>query len=203
MSAHRILLADDHAVFRAGLRKLIADDSAFEVVGEASSGPEVLSMVERLQPDVLVLDMHMPPMNGAEVVRRLNERGMRPRILVLSAFDDAPYVESMTELGVDGYVTKSRPPAMILLALHEVAEGRTSWLVQASGPHVRLTARERDILGHLARGHSNEEIAAALDISEATVRNTLTVVYQKIDVTNARAAVAWAWANRLVTPSAP
>ena len=203
MPPTRVLLADDHDIFRAGLRTLIDAADDFEVVGEASSGPEAVRLVEQLTPDVLVLDMQMPPVSGADVAREVRERGLSPLILVLSAFEDGPYVDAMRASGAAGYVTKSRSREFIVMALREVAAGRKAWFVENAAERARLTDRERDILAHMARGYSNLEVADALNISEPTVRNTLTCVYQKIGVSGARAAVSWAWANRLVTPPLP
>lgn len=201
MTPARVLIADDHEIFRTGLRQALSGAPGIDIVGEAATGTEAVEQCERLKPDVLVLDLHMPQMNGMQVVETLNARGLRPRILVLSAFDDAPYVEAMQRLGVSGYVPKSRPPSTIQIAIQAVAEGGSMWYVSASANP--LTDREREVLVLLARGHSNAEIAAVLHLGEPTVRNTLTAVYQKIGVSNARAAAAWAWANRLVNPDDP
>ncbi len=195
----RILIADDHEIFRAGLRHAINDLPGFAVVGEAASGAEAIAQCERLSPDLLVLDVQMPPMTGMQVVEALHARGLYPRVLVLSAFEMPPYVEAMQRLGVRGYVPKSRPPSMIQTAIQVVAQGGSTWFV--TPPSNPLTDREREVIVQLALGLSNEDIARALRISEATVRNMLTQIYQKIDVTNARAAVAWAWANGIATPT--
>lgn len=200
MPRARLLIADDHEIFRSGLRQALADDPEIEVVGEASTGTHAVELCERLRPDVLVLDMQMPGLTGIQVVEALQERGLMPRTLVLSAFEDPPYVEAMQRLGVSGYIAKSRPPAMIQMAIRTVADGGTMWVVAA--PANPLTERERDVLVHLARGLQNDQIAAALHVGEGTVRNTLTQIYQKLGVDNARAAVAWAWAHRLLTPDA-
>ncbi len=122
------------------------------------------------------------------------------RVLGLSAFDDAAYVERFARFGATGYVTKSRPPHIIVNAIREAAQGEPVWLVRQplTSPLYRLTERERELLVLLGQGLSNEEMGRVLGISESTVRNTLTVIYQKIEVPHARAAVAWAWKHRLL-----
>ena len=198
---YRLLLADDHAVFRAGLRGYLDDQPDFEVVAEAARGDEVLTLVRQHRPDLLVLDVQMPGLSGTAVVRALREGGFDTHVLVLSAFEDPAYVEAFARLGATGFVTKSRPPASIVEALREAARGEPVWLVRqpVTSPVFALTARERELLVLLARGLSNEEMAARLNVSDSTVRNGLTTVYHKLGVTGARGAIAWAWRNRLVS----
>ncbi len=201
--SYRILLADDHAVFRAGLRRLLEDQPDLEVVGEAATGLQAVAMARRDKPDVLVLDVQMPEMPGPEVVFALRRSEPAVRIMGLSAYEDPAYVERFVRGGASGYVTKDRPPAMIVQAVRQVAEGMPVWLVRQPlmSPLYILTEREREVLGLLGAGLSNDEIAHALHVSESTVRNTLTTVYEKIGVAHARAAVAWAWRHHLVNDS--
>ena len=197
---YRLLLADDHAVFRSGLKSLLHEEPDFEVVAEAATGAEVVPLVKEHHPDLVVLDVQMPGLNGPEVVRQLRGMGQDVRVIGLSAFDDVAYVERFARYGATGYVTKSRPPHVILDALREAAQGQPVWLVRQplTSPLYRLTERERELLVLLAQGLSNEEMAARMDVSESTIRNTLTAVYQTLDVPTARAAIAWAWKHKLV-----
>jgi DNA-binding NarL/FixJ family response regulator len=201
-SPYRIVLADDHAVFRGGLRRLIEEDPALEVVGEASDGEEAIDVAEALLPDVLVLDVQMPRMAGPEVVQVIRERAPGTRVLGLSAHDDPTYVERFLNGGALGYVTKDRPPSLIVEAVRQVAQGMPIWLVRhpLHSPLQVLTSRERDILRLLGSGISNDAIGEELSMAEATVRNTLTSIYAKIGVENVREAIAWAWRHNLVDP---
>ncbi len=203
MSApYRIVLADDHAVFRGGLRQLVEEDTTLQVVGEASNGQEALDLAERLLPDVLVLDIQMPGMSGPEVVTAVRERGLTTRILGLSAHDDPAYVERFLHGGALGFVTKDRPPALIVEAVRQVAQGMPIWLVRhpLESPLHALTERERDVLRLLGNGLTNDKIADQLSVAVSTVRNTLTSVYEKVGVATSREAIAWAWRNNLVDP---
>lgn len=199
---YRIVLADDHAVFRGGLRRLIEEDPTLHVVGEASNGEEALEVAERLLPDVLVLDIQMPGISGPEVVTAIRERGIATRILGLSAHDDPAYVERFLHGGALGYVTKDRPPALIVEAVRQVAQGMPIWLVRhpLESPLKEMSERERDVLRLLGKGLANEKIAEHLSVSESTVRNALTSIYGKLDVTTSREAIAWAWRHNLVDP---
>jgi DNA-binding NarL/FixJ family response regulator len=199
-SPFRILLADDHAVFREGLRRLIEEDAALSVVGEAANGEEALALAAELLPDVLVLDVQMPGMPGPEVARLIRDRGLSARVLGLSAHDDPAYVERFLNGGALGYVTKDRPPSLIVEAVRQVAQGMPIWLVRhpLTSPLHEMTERERDILRLLGSGLANEDIAVRLTVAESTVRNALTLIYDKIGVTTAREAVAWAWRHNLV-----
>ena len=202
---YRLLLADDHAVFRSGLKSLLHEEPDFEVVAETASGAEVLGLVQEHRPDLVVLDVQMPGLSGPDVVRQLRSAAQDVRVIGLSAFDDAAYVERFARCGATGYVTKSRPPHVIVEALREAAQGEPVWLVRQplTSPLYRLTEREREVLVLLAQGKPNEEISTLLRVSDSSIRNTLTIVYQKIDVPHARAAIAWAWKNKLVEDPKP
>lgn len=198
----RLVLADDHAVFRKGLRDLLEADGALAVVAEASTGHEALDAVARHAPDGLVLDIHMKDMMGTAVMQRLHERGAAVRVLVLSAHADVPYVEQMARAGAHGYVTKDRPPLVIANAARRVVQGEEVWLVPQplASPLLALHERERRVLALLAQGLANDAIAAEAGMAENTVRNHLTAIYQKLGVDGAREAIAWAWRNRVVEP---
>lgn len=198
----RLVLADDHAIFRAGLRDLLMHDGTLAVVAEASSGREALNAVAQHAPDGLILDVHMKDMLGTEVMQQLRDSGSAVRVLVLSAHDDVPYVEQMARAGANGYVTKNHAPPDIAQAARRVALGEEVWLVPQplASPLLMLVERERRVLKLLAQGLSNEAIADALGMAPNTVRNHLTAIYEKLGVENAREAIAWAWRNRVVEP---
>jgi DNA-binding NarL/FixJ family response regulator len=127
MTAIRVVLADDHAVLRLGIRNLLNRSPDIEVVGEAGNGFEAIQQVEALQPDVLLLDMEMPGLDGVEVARRLRTQGSPVRILVLSAYNDKQYILSMLEQGAAGYLIKDEAPHTIIEAVHSVARGEQGW----------------------------------------------------------------------------
>lgn len=123
MSTIRIVLADDHPVIRASLRRMLDKSAGLEVVGEAGNGHQVLRLIEKLNPDMLVLDIEMPGMNGLEVARRLKGIASPVKILALSAYDDKHYILGMLSQGVDGYVTKEEAPEIIVQMIHKIANG--------------------------------------------------------------------------------
>lgn len=200
---YRVLLADDHAVFREGLKALLHEEPDFIVVAEVADGTHVAKAVERTKPDLVVLDVQLPGLSGPEVACQLRSLGHTACIVGLSAFADAAYVERFARCGATGYIMKTRPPSVIVESLREAARGNQVWLVRqpVASPLAELTEKERGMLVELANGYSNDEIAARLHLSSSTVRNTLTSIYEKIGVPSARAAVAWAWRHKLVDNS--
>ena len=202
--AIRVVIADDHAVARSGVRHLLESAGGFEVVAEAETGKQALRLVRSEQPDVLILDLEMPEGSGPEVARRLEKENTSTRILALSAHESEGYVEKLLQSGASGYVTKDQAPERIAEAARAVAGGAERWFVRparpgapASDPMEALTERERDVLRLVAEGHSNEEIAERLFVAEHTVRTHLFGAYRKIGAHSAREAVAWAWKNGL------
>ncbi|MEM1127167.1 MAG: response regulator transcription factor [Bacteroidota bacterium] len=200
----RVLIADDHPVWRRGIRDLLNADPNIEVVAEASNGHEALRLVDSTTVDVLVLDMEMPGQTGVEVARTLKERGSSVGILALSAYDDISYVRGLLSAGASGYITKDKPALMIIEAVLAVARGEGRWFVQPTPTSLtaasELSKREKEVLNLLALGKSNAEIAEKLFISDNTVRNHLASLYSKIGVSSAREAVAWAWREGFITP---
>lgn len=194
----RVLIADDHPVWRRGIRALIEAEADLDLVAEAADGAEALRLLRAGGVDVAVLDMEMPGMTGVEVARRVRDEALPVRVLALSSFADASYVGGLLQNGASGYLTKDQPPSMILEAVRAVARGEGRWFVQPSAPAdpaAGLSDREREVLALLAQGRSNGDIAEALFISENTVRNHLANVYAKVGVASAREAVMWAWKN--------
>ena len=192
----RVLLADDHPVWRRGVRGLLDATDDLHVVAEASDGQEALDSIRSLDLDVAVLDMEMPTLSGLDVARAVRDEALPVRILALTSYDDAAYVTGLLANGASGYLTKDKPPSLIVEAVRAVARGEGRWFVQPrakSEPGETLSGREREVLRLLAKGQANNEIAEALFISENTVRNHLANAYAKVGVRTAREAVAWAW----------
>jgi DNA-binding NarL/FixJ family response regulator len=196
----RILLCDDHAVVRAGLRALLSSAEGIEVVGEAGSGEEALAMTTRLRPDVVLMDLQLGEgMDGVTATRRLTtETEGATRVLVLTMFDTDSDITRAIEAGATGYLLKAERPDELFAAIRSAASGRTTLsapvadrlLAQLRSPRPTLSDREHEILTQLARGLGNREIARTLFISEATVKTHLSHVFTKLGVTDRAAAVA-------------
>lgn len=193
-----VLLVDDHPALRAGVRRSVEADPEITVIAEAGDGDEALRLARTLAPDVVVLDVDLPGLPGVEVARAL--RGSAVRVLAFTAHAGRGFVQGLLDAGASGYVTKDQSEETLVEAIKAVARGGGRWLVVPSDPadaFSGLSERERDIVALLARGLSNPAIAETLFVSESTVRNTLTGVYQKLGVTSSREAAAWAWAQGL------
>ncbi|MFJ1970066.1 response regulator [Streptomyces sp. NPDC087903] len=207
-SCVRLLLCDDHAVVRAGLRALLASADGIEVVGEAGSGEEALAMAARLRPDVVLMDLQLDGgMDGVTATRHLTSgTGAGPRVLVLTMFDTDADVTRAVEAGATGYLLKAEQPEELFTAIRNAASGRTALsapvadrlLTRLRSPRPTLSPREHEILGQLARGLGNREIARALFISEATVKTHLGRIYGKLGVETRSGAVAAAKERRLL-----
>lgn len=194
----RIVVADDHALVLEGLRALIAAEPDLRVVATATDGERLLDAVRRFQPDVAVMDLQMPYMDGPACLQRIRAEGLPVRVLVLSAFGDAHSMRAAIESGADGFALKTDPPHMTLTAIRQVAAGRMvfpeaarRWLVPAStaDPNA-LTGREEAVLALVAEGKSNAQIAATLTLSENTVKFHLRNLFAKLGVANRTEAAA-------------
>lgn len=206
-----MIIVDDHPVVRDGLRGIFADDDAFEVVGEAADGPEALVVALRTNPDVVLMDLRMPKMSGAEVIRRLREQTPGIHVLVLTTFDNDADVLPAIEQGATGYLLKDTPRADLRRAVRAAARGETvlspsvaGALAQRAGAPAQrtLSRRELEVLGLIARGATNREVAAKLFITEATVKTHLLHLFAKLEVNDRAAAVAAAYETGLLKPSA-
>jgi DNA-binding NarL/FixJ family response regulator len=201
----RVLIADDHAVVREGLRAVVGSKPDLEVVGEAATGREAVERSSELRPDVVLMDIQMPGINGIEATRRVLDHNPRVGVVVLTMFEDDDSVFSAMRAGARGYVLKGAPPSEILKVLRAVAGGEAhfgpeiaSRLVDFLAPAKdsspaeamrELTAREREILGLIARGHSNAAIASRLFVSPHTVRNHVTHIFAKLQVADRAQAI--------------
>lgn len=196
MKRTTIVLADDHRIVRQGLRALLASEADLEVIGEADDGREALELVRRLSPDVLVLDLMMPGLNGLEVARQLPRQSPGVRVVVLSMYDDEGFVLEALANGVSGYVLKDSNSSDLIHAVREVAAGRrylspplSDRAIEAyqqrakvgtMDKHETLTTREREVLQLSAEGHTNSEIAARLGISTRTAETHRSRVMHKL-----------------------
>ena len=183
MKKLRLLLVDDHVVVREGLRSLLDSDGRFDIVGEAADGQTAVSAATTLNPDVVVLDVSLPGMNGAQLARRLKENLPHVKTLALTVHEEGGYLRSLMDAGASGYVLKRSAASELLKAIQVVGEGGTyldSTLAgqvvnggghrrAARGPSTLLSEREREVVRYVAHGYSNKEIAQKLDVSVKTV----------------------------------
>lgn len=189
----RVLLADDHPNVRAGLRFMLDRVEDIVVVGEASNGLEALELAEALSPDILLLDIEMPKLNGMQVARKIQDEDLAVQILVLSAYDDTEYINGMLESGVAGYLTKDEVPTLLYQAIRGVARGEFGWVSQRvseriktftpmkAGEQMTLTARELEVLRLLAGKKSPEAIADTLAVDVDTVDRQITTLTKKFN----------------------
>jgi two-component system response regulator DegU len=194
MSPTSVIIVDDHPVVRAGIRNLLEKAPDIIVSGEASNGTEALSMLKELSPDVLLLDMEMPGMNGNEVAQAVKKEGLPVRILALSAHDDKQYIQELLASGAAGYLVKEEVPEAIVEAVRGVARGEKGWVSRKVAAQISnwmgnerqersgLTAREVEVLQSVVAGKTNQEIGLALGISEKTVEKHLEGIFAKLRV---------------------
>jgi len=207
MDPIRVLIVDDHPVVRDGLRGMFSGEPGFEVAGEAADGGEAVALAQSLQPDVILMDLHMPNVDGVSAIRQLAEQGSEARVLVLTTYDQDSYVLPAIEAGATGYLLKDAPREELLRAVRAVAQGETILSPSVAGRLVdqvrnpqqdALSQRELEILALVAAGTTNREIAGELFISEATVKTHLLHIYEKLEVPDRAAAVAEAFKRGLL-----
>lgn len=204
----RVLIADDHHVVRQGTR-LFLESMGVKVIGEASDGREAVVMTRDLQPDVVIMDIRMPELTGIEATRRIRHENRDVRLLVLTAHDNASYVQALLEAGADGYVLKTAHLTELYKALSEVAAGRSAFdevvinraadLAEDSFmPVESLTDRELEVLTMAAKGLTNKQMGESLFISDRTVQGHLQNIYRKLGVTTRTEAVTKGLANGMI-----
>ena len=201
----RILIADDHGVYREGLRAVLGPEPDMEVVGEAATGKEVVERAAEVRPDVILMDIQMPNVNGIEATRRILEANPQVAVVVLTMFEDGDSVFSAMRVGARGYVLKGADPSEILKVVRAVAGGEAYFGLEIarrlmdyfSAPKPsssekafhELTSREVEILDLIAQGHTNAKIAARLFVSPNTVRNHISHIFAKLHVADRAQAI--------------
>ena len=215
----RVVVADDQLLVRAGLKMVLDAEPDIEVVGEAADGEQVLDVARRTQPDVVLMDIRMPVLDGLEAARRLLAREGAPRVLVLTTFDEEEYLYEALRAGTSGFLLKVSPPEQLIGAVRTVAAGNalidpavTRRVIAAFGRRVatkpppatlqELTARELEVLQLMARGLSNQEIAAELIVGDATVKTHVARVLMKLGLRDRVQAVVFAYEYGIVEPGA-
>ena len=200
MNKLRVLIVDDHALVRAGIRSLIEGQSGFEVVGEAAQGDEVLGKVIQLQPDVVLMDIAMPGMNGIEATKLLKREFPHIHVVILTMHDDEEFFFTLIREGASGYILKDSEPEQLVSAIRNAAKGQIylspavakalmkSYVMATTGlngeNHVALTSREKDVMRLLAAGQTNREIAESLVLSRRTVEKHRQALTRKLGLSN-------------------
>jgi DNA-binding NarL/FixJ family response regulator len=197
-----VLIVDDHAVVRQGLQVLLASRPEVQVIGEAADGAQAMQLVQALRPDVVLLDLLMPEMDGVAVAQQVRQLGLPSKILILSSSLDDQRVLAAVRAGADGYILKASRVGELIQTIVRVAQGQrvldsavTRVLVEhlhAADPLASLSAREREVFDQLARGRSNGEIATALHVGEATVRTHVASVLDKLSLRDRTQAIIYA-----------
>ncbi len=206
-----VLVAEDHAVVRAGLERLLSGADGIEVVGAASDGEEAVAIADAKRPDVVLCDLSMPVIDGIEATRRIVADNPEARVVVLTAFSERDRILGALDAGAIGYLLKDADPEELLEAVHAAARGEAPLAPKAARAvlsdraeqrAVELTRREREVLSLVAEGMPNKLIARRLEISEKTVKSHLTRVFERIGVTDRTQAALWAQRHGL-GPSPP
>lgn len=207
MKVIRVLIVDDHEIVREGLQTLLAEEPDFEVVGTAGDGAAAFTLAEATKPDVIIMDLVMPGLDGIEATRRIHHNNPDARVLVLTTFADDQRVRDAIQAGATGYLLKDILKADLLRALRDAAVGRPSLhpevqqhlMREVAGkaspeqaPHASLTEREIGILRLIAEGRSNKEIAAALYLTEGTIKGYVSTIFDKLGVEDRTQAALYA-----------
>jgi DNA-binding NarL/FixJ family response regulator len=202
-----VLIVDDHALVRAGLAELLEGDAEIQVVGTAAGGEEALEVALRERPDVVLMDLSMPGMGGAEATRRLVDSGSDARVVVLTSLSARERILEALDAGAIGYLLKDAEPDELIRGVHAAARGGSPLSPRAAHevlaarndqrPAVRLSAREREVLALVGEGLPNKLIARRLEISEKTVKAHLTQVFAQLGVTDRTQAALWLERNGL------
>jgi len=215
MKKIKVLLADDHALVRAGLVKLLESMPDIEVLGEASDGLQLLELAHALHPDLVLMDIAMPGLNGLETTARLLKAAPNTKVIILSMHQDEQYVRQALRVGTSGYLLKDSAPNELSLAIHAVARGDTylspaisrgvvsdyvTRLRNDDENQIALTPRQREVLQLIAEGKSTKEIAQRLDLSVKTVDTHRTLLMKQLDIHEVAGLVRYAMRAGLITP---
>lgn len=212
MKKIRVMITDDHSLIREGLKQLLEFDGSIEVVGEASNGVECLEKLEKCNPEVLLLDINMPEKNGIEVLKQMKVEDSKVRVLILTVHNEMDYLMKAVDIGVDGYILKDSESAELKKAIKAVRDGENyiqPSLIPALNSQLLnrdtdkdkislLTNRELEVLVQVANGMFNKEIATNLNISERTVKNHISNIFKKIDVSDRTQAAVFAIKNNII-----
>lgn len=212
MEKIRVMITDDHSLIREGLKQLLEFDGSIEVVGEASNGVECLEKLEKCNPEVLLLDINMPEKNGIEVLKQMKVEDSKVRVLILTVHNEMDYLMKAVDIGVDGYILKDSESAELKKAIKAVRDGKNyiqPSLIPALNNQLLnrdtdkdkislLTNRELEVLVQVANGMFNKEIATNLNISERTVKNHISNIFKKIDVSDRTQAAVFAIKNNII-----
>ncbi len=208
----KVMLADDHALMREGIKHLLEFDGSIEVIEEANDGKECVEKLEKVKPDILLLDINMPDMNGIEVLEKLKENNNPVKILILTVHSEVEYLIKAVDIGADGYILKDSGSYELKQAINVIMNNE-SYIQPSLLPVLNsrlinrdidkekletLTKREIEILIQVASGMFNKEIANNLDISERTVKNHISNIFKKIDVSDRTQAAVFAIKNNIV-----
>lgn len=208
----KVMLADDHVLMREGIRQLLEFDGTIFVVAEANNGVECMEQLLSVHPDILLLDINMPVMNGIEVLQEIKKKNISVKVLVLTVHNEVEYLLKAVDIGVDGYIMKDAESAELKNAINCIMQGETyiqPSLVPALNNRLvsrdidkekinSLTKRELEVLIEVANGMFNKEIATSLNISERTVKNHISNIFKKIDVSDRTQAAVFAIKNNLI-----
>ena len=210
--AIKIMITDDHSMIREGLKNLLELDGDIEVIAEAVDGEDCLDKLLTVTPDVLLLDINMPKMNGLEVLKKLKERKSKVKVLVLTVHNETEYLMKAVEIGINGYVLKDSESAELKKAICAINDGENyiqpslipslnSKMIEKNEDEIKiesLTKRELQVLKELAIGKFNRDIAKEMEISERTVKNHISSIFKKLDVTDRTQAAVFAIKNDLI-----
>lgn len=209
-----VMIADDHSMIREGLKQLLELEGDFKVIAEACDGVECMEKLETITPDVLLLDINMPNMNGLEVLQKMKEKKMKKvKVLVLTVHSEVEYLLKAVDIGVNGYLLKDSESAELKKAIISVMEGENyiqpslipvlnAKMIDRDKDGLKidsLTRRELEVLKLLSVGMYNKEVAETLDISERTVKNHVSNIFKKLEVTDRTQAAVFAIRNNLIT----
>lgn len=212
MEKINVMIVDDHSLIREGLKQLLEFDGTIKVVGEASNGIECLEKITICNPDVLLLDINMPEMNGIEVLKKMKADGTQIKVLILTVHNEMDYLMKAVDIGVDGYILKDSESSELKKAIRAVKDGENyiqPSLIPALNSQLvnrdfdkdlisSLTNRELEVLVQVANGMFNKEIATNLNISERTVKNHISNIFKKIDVSDRTQAAVFAIKNNII-----
>lgn len=211
--AVKVMIADDHSMIREGLKQLLELEGDFQVIAEACDGVDCMEKLETILPDILLLDINMPQMNGLEVLKKMKEKKVRVKVLVLTVHNEVEYLLKAVDIGVNGYLLKDSESSELKKAILSVVNGEdyiqpslipllNSKMIDRDKDSIKieqLTKREMEVLKLLAFGMYNKEVAESLEISERTVKNHVSNIFKKIGVTDRTQAAVFAIRNNLIT----